>query len=44
MSHESNIKGIAFMEAAVKPYKWENFPSDIKIGLKLFRTSGFAGL
>ena len=38
MSHESNIKGIAFMEAMMKPFKWENFPSDQKIGFKLFRT------
>ena len=38
MSHESNIKGIAFMEAMMKPYKWENFPGNQKIGFKLFRT------
>ena len=38
MSHESNMKGIAFMEAMMKPYKWENFPGNQKIGFKLFRT------
>jgi len=37
MRHESNIKGIAFMEALVKPMKWEEFPSDQKMGFKLFR-------
>ena len=38
MSHESNIKGIAFMEALLKPMKWKDFPSDQKMGFKLFRT------
>ena len=40
MRHESNIKGIAFMEALVKPMKWEDFPSGNKVGFKLFRTPG----
>ena len=40
MRHESNIKGIAFMEAMVKPMKWEDFPSSQKMGFKLFRTPG----
>jgi haloalkane dehalogenase len=40
MRHESNIKGIAFMEAMVKPMKWEDFPSGNKVGFKLFRTTG----
>jgi len=40
MRHESNIKAIAFMEALVKPLKWEDFPSDQKMGFKLFRTPG----
>ena len=40
MRHESNIKGIAFMEAMMKPFKWEDFPSDFKIAIKLFRTPG----
>ena len=26
------------MEAMMKPYKWENFPGNQKIGFKLFRT------
>jgi haloalkane dehalogenase len=38
MRHESNIKGIAFMEAMMKPMKWDDFPSSQKIGFKLFRT------
>ena len=40
MRHESNIKGIAFMEALVKPMTWEDFPKDFKMGFKLMRTSG----
>ena len=40
MRHERNIKGIAFMEALVKPMKWEQMPSGEKMGFKLFRTPG----
>ena len=44
MRHENNIKGIAFMEALLKPVRWEDFPSDFKMGFKLFRTSGIGWL
>jgi haloalkane dehalogenase len=44
MRHESNIKAIAFMEALLKPMKWEDFPSDQKMGFKLFRTTGIGWL
>jgi haloalkane dehalogenase len=37
MRHESNVKGIAFMEALLKPMKWEDFPDDHKKGFKMFR-------
>lgn len=40
MRHENNVKGIAFMEALVKPMKWEEFPKGQKAGFKLFRTKG----
>lgn len=40
MRHESNIKGIGFMEAVVKPMKWKDIPTANKIIFKLFRTSG----
>ncbi len=40
MRNESNIKGIAFMEALVKPMEWKDLPSDFRAGFKLFRTSG----
>ncbi len=36
--HENNIKGIAFMEAIIKPATWDEFPKDFKMGFKLFRT------
>ena len=40
MRHESNVKGIAFMEAMVKQYKWGHFLTTQRIGLKMFRTLG----
>ena len=40
MRHENNIKGIAFMEALVKPMTWGDFPSGFKMGFKLMRSSG----
>ncbi len=36
--NEDNIKGIAFMEAILKPLKWNEFTKEFKIGFKLFRT------
>jgi haloalkane dehalogenase len=38
MRHESNIKGIAFMEAMMKPFEWKTFLSDQKVGFRLFRS------
>lgn len=38
MRHESNIKGIAFMEAILKTSTWADFPKDFKLGFRLFRT------
>ncbi len=40
MRHENNIKGIAFMEALLRPMRWEGFPNDFKMGFKLMRTPG----
>jgi haloalkane dehalogenase len=36
--HESNVKGLAFMEAILRPAKWKAFPSGFKIAFKMFRT------
>jgi haloalkane dehalogenase len=44
MRHENNMKGIAFMEAILKPVKWEDFPNDFRMGFKLFRTPGIGWL
>jgi haloalkane dehalogenase len=38
MQHASNIKGIAFMEAIIKPFTWAGFSKDFKLGFKLMRT------
>lgn len=35
-----NIKALAFMEAIVKPIRWQDFPLGPRIGFKLFRTPG----
>lgn len=40
MRHESNIKGIAFMEALIKPMKWDFFPNPDRTVWKLFRATG----
>ena len=40
MRHENNIKGMAFMEALLKPMIWEDFPSGFRMGFKLMRTTG----
>ena len=36
--HRNNIKGIAFMEAIIKPVTWDEFPADYRIVFKLIRT------
>ena len=38
MENESNVKGLAFMEAILKPSRWSDFPKDFKMGFKLMRT------
>jgi haloalkane dehalogenase len=40
MRHEDNIRGIAFMEALIKPERWADFPPDFRRGFKMFRTPG----
>jgi haloalkane dehalogenase len=44
MNHEDNIKGIAFMEAILRPASWSDFPKDFKMGFKLMRTPGVGWL
>ncbi len=40
MDHESNVKGIAFMEAIMRTFTWDEFPADFKMGFRMFRTPG----
>ena len=40
MRHESNVKGLAFMEAILMQESWATFPKEFKIGFRLFRTPG----
>jgi len=35
--HPKNIKGIAFMEALIKPLTWESFPTEYKIVFRMIR-------
>ena len=35
--HRDNIKGIAFMEALIKPMNWDSFPGEYKIIFRLIR-------
>ena len=39
-NNEGNIKGIAFMEALIKPKTWDEFPADLKQTLQKFRSDG----
>lgn len=38
MRHPHNIRGLAFMEALMRPFEWDDFPPDFKMGFKLMRT------
>jgi haloalkane dehalogenase len=35
--HQERVRAIAFMEALVKPLKWDDFPKDFKMGFTLMR-------
>ncbi len=38
MENEANVKGLAFMEAILKPVRWSDFPKEFKLGFRLMRT------
>jgi haloalkane dehalogenase len=41
MRHEDNVKGIAFMEALLKPYaSWDDFPASLRSTFQAFRAPG----
>ncbi|MEL6147991.1 MAG: haloalkane dehalogenase, partial [Chloroflexota bacterium] len=40
MQHEDNVKGVAFMEAIVRPMSWSDFPGPFSLIFRMFRTPG----
>ncbi len=40
MDHESNVKGLAFMEAVYRPADWSDLPGFARFGFRLFRMPG----
>jgi len=44
MDHESNVRGIAFMEAIYRPFSWSDLPGNARMGFRLFRTPGVGWL
>lgn len=38
--HEANVRGLAFMEAFLRPVRWSDFPPRYRLGFRLFRTTG----
>jgi len=38
--HAENVRGVAFMEAILRPVQWSDFPADFKTGFKLMRMPG----
>lgn len=43
-NHAHNVKAVAFMEAIVRPSRWDDFPPDFKTGFKMFRAPGIGWL
>ena len=44
MDHESNVKGLAFMEAVYRPVDWSDLPGIARIGFRLLRAPGVGWL
>jgi haloalkane dehalogenase len=38
--HEASVKGIAFMEAMVRLFTWDRFPTDARVAIRMMRTPG----
>jgi haloalkane dehalogenase len=44
MRHEQNVQGLAFFEALMQPYTWENFSTpEFRELFRVFRTGGIGG-
>jgi haloalkane dehalogenase len=45
MGHQHNVRGIAFFEAIVRPFTWDNFSTpDFRALFQVFRTGGVGGI
>jgi haloalkane dehalogenase len=45
MHHEGNVRGIAFFEAIVRPFTWDNFSTpEFRNLFQLFKTGGVGGI
>lgn len=42
--HPERIKGIAFMEAILRPLQWDDFPPDFRLGFQMMRAPGIGWL
>lgn len=42
--YPENVRGIAFMEALIRPMNWSGFPRDFRVGFRLMRTPGIGWL
>lgn len=42
--HESSVKGIAFMEAMIRPFSWDRMPADARAAIRMMRTPGLGWL
>lgn len=42
--HPDNVKGIAFMEAMIRPLQWKDFPGNFGIAFRLMRAPGIGWL
>ena len=42
--HPDNVRGIAFMEAIIRPMRWQDFPGKFRIAFRMFRTPGLGHL
>jgi haloalkane dehalogenase len=38
--HEASVKGIAFMEAMIRLFTWDRFPTDARVAIRMMRTPG----
>jgi len=42
--HQDRLKGIAFMEAMIRPFTWERMPTQAKVAIRMMRTPGVGWL